>query len=141
MGRAAAASSWPTRSTRFAIDVTGRLGLDIGASTGGFTDVLLQRGAAHVIALDVGHGQTALEAAQRRACHCHRRRQRASPHAERDLPQLGDGAGIVTIDVSFISLRHILPVMPALLAADADVVRSSSRSSRPDATTSARAGS
>ncbi|HHK73624.1 MAG TPA: TlyA family rRNA (cytidine-2'-O)-methyltransferase, partial [Rhizobiales bacterium] len=41
----------------FAIDVTGRIALDIGASTGGFTDVLLRRGAAHVFALDAGHGQ------------------------------------------------------------------------------------
>ena len=105
----------------FQIDVTGRLGLDIGASTGGFTDVLLQRGARHVIALDVGHNQlhwklrsdprvTVIEGVNARAL-------RAA-----DLPGLGDGAGIVTIDVSFISLRLILPVVPALVAAGADIV-------------------
>jgi len=105
----------------FAIDVTGRLGLDIGASTGGFTDVLLQRGARHVIALDVGHAQlhwkvrsdprvTTIEGVNARTL------------TREDLPALGEGAGIITIDVSFISLRHILPVVPPLLDADADVV-------------------
>jgi len=105
----------------FAIDVAGRMGLDVGASTGGFTDVLLQRGARHVVAVDVGHGQlhwrlrtdprvTLIEGANARGL---------TPDA---LPALGAGAGIVTVDVSFISLRHILPVVPALLAADADVV-------------------
>jgi 23S rRNA (cytidine1920-2'-O)/16S rRNA (cytidine1409-2'-O)-methyltransferase len=105
----------------FGIDVTDRLGLDIGASTGGFTDVLLQRGARHVIALDVGHNQlhwklrsdprvTVLEGVNARAL-------------TRDaLPGLGDGAGIVSIDVSFISLRHILPAVPPLLSPGADVV-------------------
>jgi 23S rRNA (cytidine1920-2'-O)/16S rRNA (cytidine1409-2'-O)-methyltransferase len=105
----------------FAIDVTGRLGLDIGASTGGFTDVMLQRGARHVIALDVGHNQlhwrlrtdprvTVIEGFNARTL------------SRSDLPALGDGAGIATIDVSFISLRHIMPVVPALLAPEADVV-------------------
>jgi 23S rRNA (cytidine1920-2'-O)/16S rRNA (cytidine1409-2'-O)-methyltransferase len=105
----------------FAIDVQGALGLDIGASTGGFTDVLLQRGARHVIALDVGHGQlhwrlrtdprvTVLEGVNARAL------------APADLPGLGDGAHVVTIDVSFISLRLILPVVPALLAPGGAVV-------------------
>jgi 23S rRNA (cytidine1920-2'-O)/16S rRNA (cytidine1409-2'-O)-methyltransferase len=105
----------------FNIDVTGRLGLDIGASTGGFTDVLLQRGARHVLAVDVGHSQlhwklrsdprvTLYEGLNARAL------------SRADLPTLGDGAGIVTIDVSFISLKHILPVVPALLARDADVI-------------------
>ena len=105
----------------FAIDVDGRLALDIGASTGGFTDVLLQRGAARVIALDVGHGQlhwklrsdprvTVIEGANARHL------------TPADLPGLGDGAAMVTIDVSFISLAHILPVVPALCAAGADVV-------------------
>jgi 23S rRNA (cytidine1920-2'-O)/16S rRNA (cytidine1409-2'-O)-methyltransferase len=105
----------------FGIDVTGRLGLDIGASTGGFTDVLLHRGARHVIALDVGHQQlhwrlrtdarvTVIEGVNARSL------------VRDELPALGDGANIVTIDVSFISLRLILPVVPALLAADADVI-------------------
>jgi 23S rRNA (cytidine1920-2'-O)/16S rRNA (cytidine1409-2'-O)-methyltransferase len=105
----------------FRLDVAGRLGLDIGASTGGFTDVLLHRGARHVIALDVGHNQlhwklrsdprvTVLEGINARTL------------SAADIPGLGNGAGIVTIDVSFISLRLILPVVPALLAPDADVV-------------------
>jgi 23S rRNA (cytidine1920-2'-O)/16S rRNA (cytidine1409-2'-O)-methyltransferase len=105
----------------FLIDVTGRLGLDIGASTGGFTDVLLHHGARHVIALDVGHNQlhwkmrsdprvTVIEGLNARAL------------SVSDLPGLGEGAGIVTIDVSFISLRLILPVVAALLAPGADIV-------------------
>ncbi len=100
---------------------TARLGLDIGASTGGFTDVLLQGGARRVIALDVGHGQlhwklrtdprvTVVEGCNARAL------------TPADLPGLGEGADIVTIDVSFISLRHILPALPPLLAPGADVV-------------------
>jgi 23S rRNA (cytidine1920-2'-O)/16S rRNA (cytidine1409-2'-O)-methyltransferase len=105
----------------FGIDVTSRTGLDIGASTGGFTDVMLQRGAKHVIALDVGHNQlhwklrsdarvTVLEGVNARTL------------MRSDIPALGDGAGIVSIDVSFISLRHILPVVPPLLADGADIV-------------------
>jgi 23S rRNA (cytidine1920-2'-O)/16S rRNA (cytidine1409-2'-O)-methyltransferase len=105
----------------FGIDVTGALALDIGASTGGFTDVLLQRGARHVIALDVGHSQlhwkirsdprvTVIEGANAR-------------HLIRaDLPGIGDGADIVTIDVSFISLGLIFPVLPPLLAPGARII-------------------
>jgi 23S rRNA (cytidine1920-2'-O)/16S rRNA (cytidine1409-2'-O)-methyltransferase len=102
----------------FGIRVDGRECLDVGASTGGFTDVLLQRGAARVVALDVGHGQIDWKL-------------RNDPrvlvmegvNARRvtiaDLPGPVD---IVTIDVSFISLRQILPVVPPLLRPEADIV-------------------
>ena len=102
----------------FHIEVRGRDGLDIGASTGGFTDVLLQRGAHHVVALDVGHGQFDW-------------RLRNDPrvlviegmNARHLLPaHLPGPVDIVTIDVSFISLRLILPAVPPLLRPGADVV-------------------
>ncbi|HUL74259.1 MAG TPA: TlyA family RNA methyltransferase [Vicinamibacterales bacterium] len=105
----------------FGVDVRGATALDIGASTGGFTDVLLQRGARRVVALDVGHGQIAW-------------RLRTDPRVTviegvnarrltRDaLPADLDPLDIVTIDVSFISLRHILPVVPPLLAANGRVI-------------------
>jgi 23S rRNA (cytidine1920-2'-O)/16S rRNA (cytidine1409-2'-O)-methyltransferase len=102
----------------FGIEVRGREALDIGASTGGFTDVLLQRGAARVVALDVGHGQldwrlrndprvVTIEHFNARAL------------TRDDLPGLVD---FVSIDVSFISLRQILPVVPPLLRPGADVI-------------------
>ncbi|MFO7691544.1 MAG: TlyA family RNA methyltransferase [Vicinamibacterales bacterium] len=100
------------------IDVAGREALDIGASTGGFTDVLLQRGARRVVALDVGHGQLDW-------------RLREDPRVvvleHRNARQLERGwlpapVDIVTIDVSFISLRLILPVLPPVLAPGADIV-------------------
>jgi len=103
---------------RFAIDAAGRLALDVGASTGGFTDVLLQRGAAHVIALDVGYGQLA-------------ERLRINPRVTAfdrtniryvtiaDLLYLPD---LVVVDTSFISLTVVLPVIIKLVAAVADIV-------------------
>ena len=102
----------------FGIDVSGREALDIGASTGGFTDVLLQRGASRVVALDVGHGQ--LDWTLRndpRVVVIERFNARSLTPA--DLPGPVD---IVCIDVSFISLRQILPVVPPLLRPGADVV-------------------
>jgi 23S rRNA (cytidine1920-2'-O)/16S rRNA (cytidine1409-2'-O)-methyltransferase len=102
----------------FGIDVRDRSALDIGASTGGFTDVLLQRGARQVIALDVGHGQLdwRLRTDPRVVVLEHVNARFLEPS---DLP---GRVRVVTIDVSFISLRHILPVVPATLAADADIV-------------------
>jgi 23S rRNA (cytidine1920-2'-O)/16S rRNA (cytidine1409-2'-O)-methyltransferase len=102
----------------FGISVSGREALDIGASTGGFTDVLLQRGAARVVALDVGHGQIdwTLRNDPRVVVI---ERFNARHLTPRDLPGPVD---VVVIDVSFISLRQILPVVPALLRPEADVV-------------------
>ena len=102
----------------FHIDVEGRQCLDLGASTGGFTDVMLQRRAARVVALDVGHGQLdwTLRNDPRVVVIEHFN---ARHLALTDLPGPVD---LVTIDVSFISLRQILPVITPLLRPDADVV-------------------
>ena len=102
----------------FTIDVEGRVALDIGASTGGFTDVLLQRGARRVIAVDVGHGQLdwGLRNDPRVVV---RERVNARYLTPADMPSPCD---VVSIDVAFISLRHILPVVPPLLRPGADVV-------------------
>ena len=102
----------------FGIDVTGREALDIGASTGGFTDVLLQRGARRVVALDVGHGQLDWRIREDpRVVVLERHNARQLERAW--LPALAD---VVTIDVSFISLRLILPTLPPILADGADLV-------------------
>jgi 23S rRNA (cytidine1920-2'-O)/16S rRNA (cytidine1409-2'-O)-methyltransferase len=102
----------------FHIDVTGREALDIGASTGGFTDVLLQRGAARVVALDVGHGQLDWKIRNDpRVVVIERFNARHLTPG--DLPGPVD---FVSIDVSFISLRQIFPVLPPLLRPGADVV-------------------
>ncbi len=102
----------------WSIPVHGRDALDIGASTGGFTDVLLRRGARTVIALDVGHGQ--LDWTLRndpRVIVLERVNARTLTPAA--LPHLVD---LVTIDVSFISLRLVLPPVPSLMRADGDVI-------------------
>ena len=94
----------------FAIDVAGLDCLDVGASTGGFTDVLLQRGAARVIALDVGYGQL----------HDKVRRDSRVTVMERvnarTLTELPFPPQLVTCDVSFISVRIALPPALALAA-------------------------
>jgi 23S rRNA (cytidine1920-2'-O)/16S rRNA (cytidine1409-2'-O)-methyltransferase len=105
----------------FSISVANRVALDIGASTGGFTDVLLQRGASRVVALDVGHGQLDWKIrTDPRVDVVERVNARTLTAAS--LPPGTSAFDIVTIDVSFISLRHILPVVPPLLRFDADVV-------------------
>jgi 23S rRNA (cytidine1920-2'-O)/16S rRNA (cytidine1409-2'-O)-methyltransferase len=105
----------------FAVPVMARVALDIGASTGGFTDVLLQRGAARVVALDVGHGQLDWKIrSDPRVAVIERVNARGLSAAA--LPPDAATFDIVTIDVSFISLRYILPVVPPLLRERADVI-------------------
>jgi 23S rRNA (cytidine1920-2'-O)/16S rRNA (cytidine1409-2'-O)-methyltransferase len=105
----------------FGIEVEGRAGLDIGASTGGFTDVLLQRGAVRVVALDVGHGQLDWKIRSDPRVEVVER-MNARTLTPASLPGSLTAFDVVTIDVSFISLRHILPVVPPLLRPGADVV-------------------
>lgn len=100
----------------FPIATIGRVCADIGASTGGFTDCLLQHGAKRVYAIDVGYGQMALTV-------------REDPRVvlmertnARHLESLPEPIGLLVIDASFISLRLLLPVAQRWLAPDADVI-------------------
>jgi 23S rRNA (cytidine1920-2'-O)/16S rRNA (cytidine1409-2'-O)-methyltransferase len=99
----------------WAIDLAGKACADIGASTGGFTDVLLARGAARVHAVDVGHGQLAwkLRSDPRVAVH----EKTNARHLTRG--QIGEAAGAVVCDASFIGLATVLPASLDLCAPDA----------------------
>jgi 23S rRNA (cytidine1920-2'-O)/16S rRNA (cytidine1409-2'-O)-methyltransferase len=102
----------------FSIDVSGLVCLDVGASTGGFTDCLLQHGARKVIALDVGHNQ--LDWRIRNDPRVEVREQANARHlAQSDFAERFDA---VTIDVSFISLTKILPAVVPLLAKTGRVI-------------------
>ena len=102
----------------FEIDPAGKVALDVGASTGGFTDVLLQRGARHVYALDVGRGQLA-GSLRRDARVTSMERTNARTLTASTLPEPVD---LAVIDVSFISLEKILGPVAATLAPRADIV-------------------
>lgn len=98
------------------VDVTDRVAADVGASTGGFTDCLLQRGARRVYAIDVGYGQLDY-------------RLRQDPRVvvmdrvnARHLAELPEPLDLAVMDVSFISVRLILPALRNLLRPDAEVV-------------------
>ncbi len=96
----------------FAVDPTGLTALDIGASTGGFTDVLLNRGAAHVFAVDVGHGQLAWKLRQDPRVTVLEKTNARHLTAE----QITMAPGLIVCDASFIGLRTVLPA-PLTLAA------------------------
>lgn len=102
----------------FGVDCAGRVCLDAGASTGGFTDVLLSRGAAFVYAVDVGRGQLDPRLATDARVHV---MDRTNLRALTALP--GPPPDLVTLDLSFISLRLVIPAVVRLIAAGgADLV-------------------
>lgn len=95
----------------FKIDVSGLTTIDIGASTGGFTDCMLQNGAAKVFAIDVGYGQLAwsLRTDSRVICMERTNIRNVTPE------MLGESADFATMDVAFISITKVLPVAKELL--------------------------
>lgn len=103
---------------KFAVDPRGSICLDIGASTGGFTDVLLSNGAAKVYAVDVGYGQLAQKLRDDpRVVVLERTNAR---HISRE--QVPDAINLLVCDASFIGLRTVLPAAMALAAPDARMI-------------------
>ncbi len=105
----------------FGVGVDGRLALDVGASTGGFTDVLLRRGARQVVALDVGHGQLDWTLRNDPRVIVIERVNARTLTADQ-LPAAARSFAVITMDLSFISLRQVLPAIAPLLDADGDLV-------------------
>lgn len=123
---AEAAHPWVSRAAlklaagvdAFAIDPAGRICLDVGASTGGFSEVLLARGARHVIAVDVGHGQlhpTLTDNPRLRSFEGLDARSLTRAHVP-------EAPGLIACDASFIGLMKVLPAALALAAPGADLV-------------------
>ena len=102
----------------FGIDVTGLSAIDVGASTGGFTDCLLQRGAVHVTAIDAGVGQLAKKL-------CEDERVRSIEHfnaRELTADAVGGRVDLIVMDVSFISATYIIPAVYDVLADGGDFI-------------------
>ena len=108
----------------FGVDIAGRYALDMGASTGGFTQVLRERGAAPVVAVDVGHGQLAPEvAADDQVVGVEGFNVRyLTPAALVEVSGIRSAPSVITGDLSFISLTHVLPAVADVAAPDADIV-------------------
>lgn len=108
----------------FDLDVRGRVALDMGASTGGFTQVLRERGAEPVMAVDVGHGQIAASVAQDPGVVVVEgfNVRYMTPESLRAASGIADAPSIITGDLSFISLTHVLPAVRSVAPADADLV-------------------
>ena len=102
----------------FPITLEGKICMDVGASTGGFTDCMLQNGATKVYSVDVGYGQLAWKLrTDERVVNLERTNFR---YATRE--QIPDEVDFASVDVSFISLKHILPNLNTLLASDGQAV-------------------
>ncbi|ACB85267.1 TlyA family RNA methyltransferase [Natranaerobius thermophilus] len=102
----------------FSVNVEDRIAVDIGASTGGFTDCLLANGAAHVYAVDVGYGQLAWRLRNSQQVTVHEKTN--IRHVNSDL--FDDIPDLATIDVSFISLRLVIPIVNEILAHPKDIL-------------------
>jgi 23S rRNA (cytidine1920-2'-O)/16S rRNA (cytidine1409-2'-O)-methyltransferase len=104
--------------TEFNISPNGWVCLDVGASTGGFTDCLLQHGASHVYAVDVGYGQLAWQLRQDKRVTAIERMN------IRNMPQdmLPEQVDLVTIDVSFISLKIVVPAVLKFMKKTAEII-------------------
>lgn len=102
----------------FPITLDGKICMDVGASTGGFTDCMLQNGAVKVYSVDVGYGQLAWKLrCDERVVNLERTNFR---YCSRE--QVPDEIDFSSVDVSFISLKHILPVLNSLLSAEGEAV-------------------
>ncbi len=102
----------------FAVPVAGRVALDSGASTGGFTDCLLQHGAALVYAVEAGHGQLL----GRLQTHPHVRSLERTNLGDPALRALDPGPSLITLDLSYLSLTRALPIAASLLAPEGDIL-------------------
>jgi 23S rRNA (cytidine1920-2'-O)/16S rRNA (cytidine1409-2'-O)-methyltransferase len=102
----------------FPVDVAGRRALDAGASTGGFTEVLLRRGAAEVVAVDVGYGELAWSLRTDDRVRVLERTNARTLTRE----QIGGPVELVVADLSFISLRLVLPALVACATPGADLL-------------------
>ncbi len=102
----------------FGVDVSGLRCVDVGASTGGFTDVLLQRGASEVTAIDVGYGQLAWPLRNDPRVHVFER----TNVREADPTVVGGEFDLAVVDVSFIGLAKVLPPTGRLLSAQGEVI-------------------
>ena len=102
----------------FKVNLDGKVVLDLGASTGGFTDCALKNGARKVVAVDVGYGQLAWKLRQDpRVVNLERKNARYLT-----LEEIGERVDIITVDLAFISLQKIFPVVKTLIKEDGEII-------------------